>query len=48
MDSRPKWRLRARAALEACFRNRSLPRFTLGLFVTWMAGEYLDALMASM
>lgn len=33
MDSHPKWRLRARAALEAYFRNRSHPRFTLGLLV---------------
>ena len=33
MDSHPKWRLRARAALETYFRNRSHPRFTLGLLV---------------
>ena len=34
MDSHPKWRLRARSALEAYFRNRSFPRLTLGLIVT--------------
>ena len=34
MDSHPKWRLRARAALEAYFRERSFPRLTLGLLVT--------------
>ncbi|MEO7101678.1 MAG: hypothetical protein ABI162_20170 [Luteolibacter sp.] len=34
MDSHPKWRLRARAALETYFNNRSFPRFTLGLLVT--------------
>jgi hypothetical protein len=34
MDSKPKWRLRARAALEAYFRKRSHPRFILGLLVT--------------
>ncbi len=34
MDTSPKWRLRARAALEAYFRNRSFPRLTLGLLVT--------------
>ncbi len=34
MDTHPKWRLRARAALEAYFKNRSFPRLTLGLLVT--------------
>lgn len=33
MDPHPKWRLRARAALEAYFRKRSFPRFILGLLV---------------
>lgn len=33
MDSHPKWRLRARAALEAYFRKHSLPRLTLSLIV---------------
>ncbi len=33
MDSHPKWRLRARAALETYFRNRSYPRFILALLV---------------
>ena len=33
MDPHPKWRLRTRAALEAYFRKRSFPRFTLGLLV---------------
>ena len=33
MDTHPKWRLRARAALEAYFRKRSFPRLTLGLIV---------------
>lgn len=34
MESHRKWRLRARAGLEAYFRNRSFPRFGLGLIVT--------------
>lgn len=34
MDSHPKWRLRARAALETYLRDRSYPRFTLTLLVT--------------
>ena len=34
MDSQRKWRLRARAGLEAYFRKRSFPRFTLGVIVT--------------
>lgn len=33
MTSHPKWRLRARAALEAYFHNHSFPRLTLGLIV---------------
>ena len=35
MDSHPKWRLRARAALEAYFRHRSYLRLTLLLLVTF-------------
>jgi len=34
METHGKWRLRARAALETYFRNRSFPRFGLGLIVT--------------
>lgn len=34
MDSPRKWRLRARAALETYFRDRSYPRFILVLLVT--------------
>ncbi|MEO8615617.1 MAG: hypothetical protein ABI600_10775 [Luteolibacter sp.] len=34
MDSHPKWRLRAHAALEAYFRERSFSRLTLALLVT--------------
>ena len=34
MDSHPKWRLRARAALETYLRDRSYPRFTLLILVT--------------
>lgn len=33
MTSHPKWRLRARAALEAYFHRHSFPRLTLGLIV---------------
>jgi hypothetical protein len=35
MDSHPKWRLRARIALEAYLRDRSYPRLTLLLLVTF-------------
>lgn len=34
VDSHPKWRLRARAALETYFQNRSYPRLTLLLLVS--------------
>ena len=34
MHSHRKWRLRARAGLEAYFHDRSFPRFGLGLIVT--------------
>ena len=44
MDTHPKWRLRARTALETYFRNRSFPRLTLGLLVTvaGLAGLFLS------
>ena len=38
MDTSRKWRLRARAALEAYFRDRSFPRFGLG-FIVMVAGS---------
>ncbi len=38
METPRKWRLRARAGLEAYFRDRSYPRFTLVLLVTVAGG----------